>query len=597
MKRAGAQVVGDGVEFTVWAPRPAELKLHIVHPFDRLIDLERGEDGYAFARVDGVGGGTRYFYRIGDDDRPDPASRFQPEGVHGPSEVVGDTHQWTDASWRGLPLSDYVIYELHVGTFTVDGTLDAAIGELDRLRDLGITAVELMPVAQFPGARNWGYDGVYPNAVQNSYGGPEALKRFVDAAHQRGLAVVLDVVYNHLGPEGNYLSLYAPYFTSIYKTPWGEAINFDSEHSDEVRAFFIQNALQWCRDYHIDALRLDAVHAIIDRSAQPFLLDLSRAVHAFAAESGAPRYLIAESDLNDPRLILPQEQGGFGLDAQWADDFHHALHVALTGESKGYYEDFGGVDDLTEIVQRGWLYDGRFSSFRKRRYGAPAQLTDGEKFVVCAQNHDQVGNRMRGDRLSETLDFDQLKVAMGLVLTSPFVPLLFMGEEYAEEAPFRYFTSHSDEALIEAVRKGRAEEFASFDWSGDVPDPHAEETFEGSRLNAAMRATERGVAMQTFVRTLLQLRREHPALWHLDLDHVSADATSGLLLVVRKARETKLGICVNFSAEAKTFQSPRGGRVLIDSGATEFGGDGDLTIFNDAETNLKGHRFIVFEVR
>lgn len=591
MKRAGAFVKDGGVEFTVWAPRVEGLKLHIVAPFDELVEMQRRDDGYYSARVEGIGGGARYFYRIGNDDRPDPASRYQPEGVHGPSEVVAEDFDWHDADWRGLPLSDYVIYELHIGTFTPEGTFDAAIGELDRLRDLGITAIEVMPVAQFPGERNWGYDGVFINAVQNSYGGPEGLKRLVDGAHARGLAVILDVVYNHLGPEGNYLSLYGPYFTDIYKTPWGEAINFDAEESDEVRAYFISNALQWCGEYHIDALRLDAVHAIIDRSAQPFLLELSRAVHALGGELRLPRYLIAESDLNDPKLILPEERGGFALDAQWADDFHHSLHVGLTRESSGYYLDFTGFENLVEIVRQGWLYDGRYSEHRRRRYGAPPSVASGEHFVICAQNHDQVGNRMLGDRLAASIDFERLKVAMGLVLTAPFLPMLFMGEEYAEKTPFQYFTSHSDEELVEAVRKGRAEEFAAFKWQGEVPDPHAVATFEASRLDRSRRQSDEGEAMQRFVQTLLELRRREKALRELSLEKVTSggSADGSFFWMTRGAGGDRIVICANFGDVAQSY-SGRGGTIVLDSGSPEFGGKGRVS---DAPTEIPPRRLIV----
>ncbi|HKO56908.1 MAG TPA: alpha-amylase family glycosyl hydrolase, partial [Thermoanaerobaculia bacterium] len=354
-------------EFRVWAPHRERVELHIVAPREQRVAMTK-RDGYHEAVVES-GEGTRYFFTLDGTDRPDPASRYQPEGVHGPSEVVGSDFEWHDAEWRGLPLQDYVVYELHVGTFTDEGTFEAVIPRLDELKELGITAVELLPVGQFPGERNWGYDGVYVGAAQASYGGVRGLERLADACHQRGLALVLDVVYNHLGPEGNYLSEYGPYFTDRYKTPWGLALNFDGPQSDHVRWFFIHNALQWIDEFHIDALRVDAVHAIVDHSAEPFLQDLTSAVRARAEELGRRVYTIAESDLNDPRVITPKEQLGLGFDSQWADDFHHSLHTLLTGERDGYYEGFGRVSDLARVLERGYLFVGQHSTYRGRRYG------------------------------------------------------------------------------------------------------------------------------------------------------------------------------------------------------------------------------------
>jgi maltooligosyltrehalose trehalohydrolase len=454
-----------------------------------------------------------YFYRLnGSIERPDPASRSQPQGVHGPSQVVDPHFDWHDQNWFGLPLKDYVLYELHVGAFTPEGTLDAIIGRLDDLIDLGVTAIELMPLAQFPGGRNWGYDGVYPFAVQDSYGGPPALKHLVDACHQRGLAVVLDVVYNHLGPEGNYLADFGPYFTDRYKTPWGDALNFDGPYSDEVRDFFIQNARYWQTEFHIDALRLDAVHAIQDHSAYPFLEELNVATAAQAERLNRRFYLIAESNLNDTRLIRPRELGGYGLHSQWSDDFHHALHCLLTGERASYYADFGDLDQMAAAYRDGFAYTGQFSPFRERRHGNSPRNNHAEQFVVCIQNHDQVGNRMLGERLSTLVDFDGLKLAAAVVLLSPYVPLLFMGEEYGETASFQYFTSHGDPALIDAVRKGRREEFAAFRWQGEAPDPQAEDTFRRSRLQPELRRDGRHRVIFDWHRELLRLRKTIPSL-------------------------------------------------------------------------------------
>jgi maltooligosyltrehalose trehalohydrolase len=416
--------------------------------------------------------------------------------------------RWTDAAWRGIPMADYIIYELHVGTFTVAGTFDAATRELPRLRALGVTAVEIMPVAQFPGGRNWGYDGVYLYAVQNTYGGSEALKRFVNAAHADGIAVVLDVVYNHVGPEGNYLDTFGPYFTDTYRTPWGRAVNYDGAGSDEVRRLVIDNALYWVTEYHVDALRLDAVHGIFDFGALHVLQELTHAVHEQAARLGRTVVVIGESDLNDPKLIRSPEQGGYGLDAQWSDDFHHAVHAALTGERSGYYADFAGPDMIADALREPFVYAGRYAPSRNRRHGAPSTGIPRERFVVAIQNHDQVGNRAAGERLSALVSAEQLKLAAALLILSPYIPLLFMGEEYGETNPFLYFISHGDAQLAEAVRSGRREEFAAFGWADAVPDPQAEATFTNSRLDRAKLDEPRHQGILELYRDLIALRKQ-----------------------------------------------------------------------------------------
>lgn len=552
----GAHVLaGNRCEFRVWAPAREQMELHIVSPRERRIPMHKTASGHHEVIVDDCGEGTRYFYVL-DQERPDPASRHQPDGVHAASEVIAGDFEWHDDGWTGIALEDFVIYELHVGTFTDEGTFDAAIGRLDALKELGITVVELLPIGQFPGARNWGYDGTYVAAVQTSYGGPRALKRFVDACHQRGLAVALDVVYNHLGPEGNYLSEFAPYFTDRYRTPWGLALNFDGPHSDHVRWFFIHNALQWIDEFHVDVLRVDAVHAIVDHSAEPFLQDLNVAVHARAKELGRRVYSIAESDLNDPRVIMPRGQLGLDFDSQWADDYHHSLHVLLTGERDGYYESFpAAVSNLARVMETGYLYTGQHSPYRGRKYGARPQTRDGVKFVVSAQNHDQVGNRMMGDRLSTIVSPEKVRLAAAVIILSPFLPMLFMGEEYGETAPFQYFTSHADADLIEAVRKGRREEFDDFDWHGTPPDPHDEETFLRSKLNWSLLDAEEHAEIWRLHRELLQLRRDTPALRNLDLDAVEthADDAKGVLLVFR-SREVLLAF--NFSGREQQVGTP-----------------------------------------
>lgn len=506
MRLGATPRAGQQTQFVVWAPKCREISIEIVGGENKRYPLKRGDRHYFTGNLP-VAAGTRYLVAPdGKPGRPDPASRFQPEGVHGPSEVIDPSFDWRDREWRGVPLNQYVIYELHIGTFSDAGTFDGAIPHLDELKDLGVTAIEIMPVAQFPGERNWGYDGVQPFAVQNSYGGPAALKRLVDACHTRGLAVVLDVVYNHMGPEGNYIGEFAPYFTGKYKTPWGPAVNVDEAHSDEVRRFFIDNALEWITDYHIDALRLDAVHGILDTSARPFLAELSESVAQRARKLDRQIFLIAESDLNDVRMISPTAQGGMGMHAQWTDDFHHSLHALLTREQSGYYADFGTVAHFAESLRSGYVYKGTFSEYRMRRHGNdPAGARD-EQFVICIQNHDQIGNRMLGERMARLTDFERQKVGAAAVLLSPYIPLVFMGEEYAETRPFPYFVDHSDRELIAAVRKGRKEEFASFAWQGEPPDPAAEETFASARMRRPQDGEH--AAMRRFYRKLLRVRKE-----------------------------------------------------------------------------------------
>jgi len=566
----GARLLEDGrCEFRVWAPSHEHVELHVVAPVDRRVAMEKTDGGYHEVVVDDCPEGTRYFFVVGENERPDPASRSQPEGVHRASEVMGRDFEWHDPHWTGVALEDYVLYELHVGTFTAHGTFDAIIPRLDELKDLGITAIELLPIGQFPGTRNWGYDGTYVGAAQHSYGGARALKRLVDACHQRGLAILLDVVYNHLGPEGNYLAEFAPYFTDRYKTPWGLAVNFDGPYSDDVRWFFIHNALQWLDEFHIDGLRVDAVHAIVDHSAEPFLQDLTRAVHALGEARGRRVYAIAESDLNDPRVITPHEDYGLGFDSQWSDDYHHSLHRILTGESDGYYEGFSGhPSDLARVLQTGYLYTGQHSPYRRRKYGALPKTSDGAQFVVSAQNHDQVGNRMMGERLAALVCVEKVRIAAAAIVLSPFVPMLFMGEEYGELAPFQYFTSHGDPELIEAVRKGRLEEFDDFTWEGEPPDPHDEQTYVRSKLNWSLVNRDEHASIRRLYKLLLALRRDTPALRRLDLRAVEthADDERRLLLV----RRENVLIAFNFGEKAQCIDIPfatAGWEALLDTGA------------------------------
>jgi maltooligosyltrehalose trehalohydrolase len=465
-------------------------------------------------RLEGVRAGDRYGYRLdGSEPLPDPVSRAQPDGVHGLSAIVDPAaFTWDDAHWPGLALADFLIYEMHVGTFTSEGTYDAAAARLPELLAMGVTAVEVMPIAAFPGTRNWGYDGVHLYAPQQSYGGPDGFRRFVRAAHALGLAVVLDVVYNHVGPEGNYLERYGPYFTDAYRTPWGRAMNYDGRGSDEVRRWARENALHWISEYHVDALRLDAVHGIYDASAVAFLEDLSDAVHALGRRLNRKVQLLAESDLNDPRLVRAPEQGGYGLDAQWADDVHHTFHTTLTGERSGYYADFFGNATIADVYREPFFYARRYSRFRGRTHGRPATGVPRKRFVVSTQNHDQVGNRPEAERLAVLVPPEKLRLAAALLLLSPYLPMLFMGEEYGETAPFLYFTEHGDPALIEAVREGRKREFVEIEHHGDPPDSQAEETFARSRLHWEKRTREPGASLLRLYTDLAALRREEPAL-------------------------------------------------------------------------------------
>ena len=497
-------------ELRVWAPAAGSVELELAGRRHATRALEGGWWASEAPAADRGG----YRWVVDGDPLPDPRSPSQPEGVHGPSrEVDQGAFAWTDHGWRCPPLRDLVIYELHVGTFTPEGTFAAAASRLDHLVELGVNAVELLPVAEFAGDRGWGYDGVDLYAPHHAYGGPEGLKQLVDACHARGLAAILDVVYNHLGPEGNYLGRFGPYFTDRYATPWGPALNFDGPGSDEVRDFFIENAVMWCRDYHFDGLRLDAVHAIVDTSAVHFLEELR-------ARVPSDRFVIAESDLNDPRLVEDVERGGYGLDAQWSDDFHHALHAVLTGERSGYYRDFGSLEQLATALRRSYVYAGDRSEHRGRRHGRPHRLP-GDRFLAYSQNHDQVGNRATGERLAALTSFPRLKMAAALVLCSPFVPMLFMGEEWAVSTPFLFFSSHTDPALAEATTRGRMSEFEAFGWRPEqVPDPQDPATFERSKLRWEEVGEERHAEMLDWYRRLVALRRRVAALRDPDLDLV-----------------------------------------------------------------------------
>jgi len=559
----------DGTRFIVWAPKCGSASVEIVHPGPRVLPMEQTGPGYFEAFIEGVREGTKYFYLLNNETRrPDPASRFQPEGVHGASQVMR-AESSCETEWKNLPLKDYIIYEVHVGTSTQEGTFDSLIAQIPYLLELGITAVELMPVAQFPGGRNWGYDGVFPFAPQNSYGGPEGLKRLVNALHENGLAVALDVVYNHLGPEGNYLREYGYYFSDKYRTPWGAAINYDDAYSDHVRRFFMENALYWFSEFHMDALRLDAVHGIYDFSARTFLEELQEKVDALSGELGKPLYLMAECDRNDVRLVEPGDKGGYGMAALWNDDFHHSLHTLLTGESGGYYMDFGGIDDMVKALKEGFVYTGRYSPFRMRRHGVPSGHLPPSKFIVFSQNHDQVGSRFRGERLSSLVDMKKLKLAAATVLLSPYLPLLFMGEEYGEKAPFLYFVSHTEPALVEAVREGRKREFAAFVRDGDVPDPapdpEKEEAFLASKLDHALREEPSRRELFEFYKELIKLRKTLPCLNETGREGMLLMREKTAIILIRKSESQSILFASNFGEDPAIISLPEGGawRVRI----------------------------------
>jgi len=496
--------------FSVWAPRVQKMKLQLG---DRTIAMN-GPDARGWYSLDVAGAkvGDDYAFLIEDDPTPypDPRSRRQPKGVHGPSRLYDHSRfRWHDQEWRAPPRTGAILYELHVGTFSKEGTFDGAIQHLDYLADLGITHVDVMPVAEFAGHRGWGYDGVSLFATHEPYGGPDGFKRFVDACHSKGIGVVLDVVYNHFGPVGNYTTKFGPYLTESRRTPWGDAVNLDQAGSDEVRRFFCDNATMWLKDYHCDGLRFDAVHAFIDLSAVNFMEQLSLEVERLGATLGKDFYLIAESDLNDPRVVRPREAFGYGMHSQWSDDFHHSLFTLLYTKEpgRGYYGDFGSMDDLHKALKEAFVYDGKYSNYRKRRHGRPVESLSAHHFIHFDQNHDQVGNRAQGERLEHLCGLDAAKVAIGIVLTAPYVPMLFMGEEFAATSPFLYFADHEDEEMRKQVAEGRKRDFALFGFEGDVPNPEEEATFERSKLSWDELRGGKHAEMLAWTKALIHLRR------------------------------------------------------------------------------------------
>lgn len=573
--KIGAQYKTNGkCEFVVWAPFQ-KLSLQLLSNEERIIKMEKDEKGFWRTTVENIQHQTCYRYILNSClMRPDPASHFQPKGVHDASQIINHSlFKWNDSNWEGIDLSNMIIYELHVGTFTMEGNFEAILPRLEELKSIGINSIELMPIAQFPGKRNWGYDCVFPFAVQNSYGGPFGLKKLINECHRIGLAVILDVVYNHFGPVGNYFMDFGPYFSNKYKTPWGAAINFDGPFCEGVRNYFIENALHWFRNYHVDALRLDAVHAIYDNSTKPFLQELAISVKNFSKEQGRDFYLIAENDLRNPGAIQPHKLAGYGIYTQWCDDLHHCIHALLTGEHNGYYAGFDSEQKLVQCLKNGYI-----NLINKK--GQP----DDEdfyhmQFVAYSQNHDQVGNRIHGERLSSLISFEELKLVASIVILSPFIPLLFMGEEYAEKTPFLYFADYNYPYLIKAVKKGRRKEFKKIGLTGKQPDPFNIETFNRSKLNWETRTDEMNNKMLNFYKNLFKFRKTLPPLSSLDRRKMDLKVLkdSKIAIMKRWNKANFVLVIFNFNNIDITFQlkSYKGKwRMILDSADEIFGGPG-----------------------
>lgn len=607
----GARYFGNGCcNFRIFAPDVPTVSVEFSGSRPTRL-LKKDAQGYWSATWADIAPGDRYLYRLGDrPGRPDPASHFQPDGVHGPSQVWDHgTFPWTDEAWKGLALEDMIMYELHAGTFTEEGTLEAVAGKLDHLVHLGVNALEIMPVNQFPGRRGWGYDGAYAFAVQNSYGGPDSLKRLVDACHASGVAVILDVMYNHLGPEGNYLAEFGPYFTDRYRTPWGRALNFDGADSGPIRDFFIENALHWFREYHIDALRLDAVHQIYDTSALPFLAELGERVRMFSRQEGRERYLIAESDLNDTRVLRDRSAGGYGMHAQWLDDFHHCLDSLLRKGKSDYSRDYGDPFQLAKAYREGFAYSGEYCPSRRKRFGRSSAERPGREFIVFIQNHDQVGNRLTGERISLLSGFESIKLAAGAMMVSPYLPLLFMGEEYGETNPFLFFADYGDPALVEAVREGRKREFDFPGASAEPPDPCAESTFLASRLDWSRKDAGRHRTQLEYYRALIAARKAEPALRRPDKDNLEVTAVDLVFFLRRRedgrggSPDSEIAAFLNFNPApaASRMQAINGAwDLILDSSDRRWDGPGSAapaTLESGAGLSLNPFSFVLYRKR
>jgi len=587
-------------DVVVWAPEKEQVDVLINS--DRKLSLGKEEDGYWWLNTDAISPGDTYqFILDGEDPLPDPATLYQPEGVHGPSGAFDlKAFKWSDSAWQNPQLKDYIIYELHAGTFTDEGTFISMIEKLDYLTELGVNAIEIMPVSQFAGNRNWGYDGVFPYSVQDTYGGPAALQKLVNACHEKGIAVIMDVVYNHMGPEGNVLSQYGPYFTDKYNTPWGDAMNFDDKWSDGVRAYFVDNAIMWFRDFHIDALRMDAVHAIKDFSPKHLLAEISEATRKLAADGGGEHYLIVEMDLNDTRYIKSAEEGGYGMHGQWIDEFHHALRVSSGQEKSGYYSDFDPITSLAKSYRDAYVYDGIYSEHRKRKFGVKADGFSGDHFVVFSQNHDHIGNRMLGERTSQLVSFEMQKLLAGAVMASPYVPLLFMGEEWAETNPFQYFVSHTDPELAEAVRKGRKKEFAEFHLEGEAPDPMAEDTFNKSKVQWDLLDKAPHQTMLAYYKELIRLRKSNAVLGDCNRDGVTVFEYPEMesIVVQRVSGDITSAILLNFSKSEQSIKLLEGienWKKWIASSDTKWGGKVELDVeIAGSEMKLPAESFAIY---
>ena len=600
INQVGAFYRADHTEFVVWAPLVGQMDLKIDTAEQKSIPMHRDAFGYWKVRVP-IGPGAAYRFQIDKGPSyPDPASLSQPRGVHGDSYVVDrNLFCWKDDSWPGMPVRDMIIYEIHPGTFSDQHNFAGIRGRLDYLKNVGINTIEIMPVAAFDGERNWGYDGVFPFAVQSDYGGADELKNLVNEAHDKGIAVLLDVVYNHLGPEGNILPAFGPYMSEKNSGTWGSSLNFDGPWSDGVRQYFIQNALMWLEDFHLDGLRLDAVHAIHDSGAKHFIAELQEFVDVLEKRTGKTKVLIAEIDLNDTRYLNPPSTGGYGLDAQWNDEFHHALHSLLTGEQNGYYEDFGSLSDLEKSFRDIFVFNGNFSAHRKRRFGSDASALAYDRFIVFAQNHDQTGNRLLGERLSALVSFEALKLSAAVMLLSPFVPLLFMGEEYGEKNPFLFFVDFNNEALLEKVRTGRKAEFSHFNHSSDFADPASVDTFSRAVLSWNYFDTH-GDAMLRWYQWLITLRKDNLALKERSKKSVQVNIVEdALLLLERNGAHEKMFILFNFSKEKKHWKFPydKPAKLLTDSSVVKWAGpsaEAETTLGPDAETVIQPESVLIY---
>ena len=604
----GAIYANNTTHFTVWAPKKKTMFLHIIFPQNIKIEMAKDAKGYFTVEVKEAKPGWRYYYRPNDEkDVADVASYFQPEDTLGPSEVVDHSaFQWNDEVWKGVPQQDMVFSEIHVGTFTKEGTFEAIIPYLDDIADTGINVIELMPVCQFSGSRNWGYDGAYPYAVQLSYGGPEGLKKLVNACHQRGIAVFLDVVYNHIGPEGNNFAEYAPYFSKRYSVPWGTAINFDDEYCDGVREYFSKNAIYWFDVYHIDGLRLDAVHEMYDRNAINFWQILHNKIKLLEQKKGRRLYIMAESDFNSPKVTKHPDAGGMGFDAQWLDDFHHILYVLLDPAGQDRYGDFKMMEQLAKVYTDGFIHSGEYVEFRKRTHGSSSAGVPGYNFLVFNMNHDQIGNRVGGERLSMLVSFEKQKLAAAALMLSPYIPMLFMGEEYGEDTPFYFFVSHHDKNAVKAVQEGRRREFEKFGMKEgeNFPDPAADETFTNCILQWNKRTEGKYAIILAWNKMLIGLRRNNHILNNFNKSNVKAFALGEEGLVIHRQTDDgreHLFCCLNLSGKEIKYTVPpytKRWKKLLDSKEQKWMWDEEATphpdIINNEELKLKPFAVVVY---